>query len=160
MPWWSRDGHWIYFSADQGKGREIWRVAASGGSLQQITRGGSGLFSCESPDAKEILYQSAIFHEGPLLAQPISGGPVMQLVKCVQLSGYGANAAHIYYAPCGTGPNTSVHELDPKTGRDRILGSLEQAFNLSRPAISPDGKTILVERGASSADLMLIENFR
>ncbi len=160
MPWWSRDGHWIYFSADQGKGRDIWRVPASGGPLQQITRGGSGLFSCESPDAKQILYQSAMFRESPLLAQPISGGPVRQLVKCVQIYAFGANAARIYYAPCGTGPDIPVHELDPKTGQDRMLGSVEQAFYPSRPAISPDGKTILIEHGANSSDLMLIENFR
>ena len=29
VPYWSRDGRWIYFSADRGSGRDIWRVAAS-----------------------------------------------------------------------------------------------------------------------------------
>jgi Tol biopolymer transport system component len=160
MPWWSRDGHWIYFSADQGKGRDIWRLPAVGGPLQQMTRGGSGLISCESPDARQILYQAPMFNDSPLLAQPISGGPVQGLVKCVANGAFGANAARIYYAPCGTGPDIQVRELDPKTRRDRILGSVEQAFYPSRPAISPDGKTILIEKGTSSSDLMLIENFR
>ena len=42
VPTWSSDGRWIYFSVDQGAGREIWRVPAAGGRPEQITRRGSG----------------------------------------------------------------------------------------------------------------------
>ena len=52
--YWSRDGQWIYFSADRGSGRDIWRVAAKGGPSQPVTQGGSGLFGCESADGKSL----------------------------------------------------------------------------------------------------------
>jgi Tol biopolymer transport system component/DNA-binding winged helix-turn-helix (wHTH) protein len=32
MPSWSRTGEWIYFSSDQGIGRDVWRVRRDGGS--------------------------------------------------------------------------------------------------------------------------------
>jgi len=33
-------------------------------------------------------------------------------------------------------------------------------FELSRPAVSPDGKTILVQQQTLSDDLWMIDNFR
>lgn len=33
-------------------------------------------------------------------------------------------------------------------------------FDLNRLAVSPDSKTLLIQRGSISNDLMLIENFR
>ena len=83
VPSWSHDGRWIYFAANRGTGRNIWRVAATGGPSQQITRGGSGWFGCESADGKSLLYQ-AKDEDSPLLVMPLSGGPPRQLVACVK----------------------------------------------------------------------------
>jgi hypothetical protein len=55
---------------------------------------------------------------------------------------------------------THLHRLDPGTGMDKVLGTLEPyAASL---AVSPDEFVILYEAvlNQSSADLMLIENFR
>ena len=54
--------------------------------------------------------------------------------------------------------------MDPRTGKDREVGRLEQyhiGCLTAGFAVSPDGKTILYSRAVSSgADLMMIENFR
>jgi hypothetical protein len=49
--------------------------------------------------------------------------------------------------------------LDPATGRDRLLGSLDwPGMGLT---VSPDGKTILYTKVVGEgSDLVLIENFR
>ena len=41
-PTWSRDGRYIYFSADPGSGRDIWRVLASGGIPERVTQRRAG----------------------------------------------------------------------------------------------------------------------
>jgi hypothetical protein len=78
------------------------------------------------------------------------------------------SAKGIYYLPCPAisppGETTLIRVLDPRTGRDREVGRLEQ-YHLdiltAGFAVSPDGKTILYSRNVSSgADLMMIENFR
>jgi Tol biopolymer transport system component len=47
VPTWSHDGKWIYFSEDRGGRRELWRIRASGGEPEQITRTGSGFLGIE-----------------------------------------------------------------------------------------------------------------
>jgi hypothetical protein len=47
-------------------------------------------------------------------------------------------------------------------GEIGVLGTMTDAwgFDLNRLAVSPDSKTLLIQRGSISNDLMLIENFR
>jgi eukaryotic-like serine/threonine-protein kinase len=160
MPTWSRDGRWLHFSSNQGAGRDVWRVPASGGRPQRLTHGGSGLLARESPDGKSLIYQTEFVRESPLLSVSLAGGPVRQLAKCVRPGIFNTDRAHVYYGGCGDNGRTALHQLDPATNRDRILSSVEPGFSCGRLAVSPDGKNILVQRGWNSGDLMLIENFR
>jgi hypothetical protein len=82
----------------------------------------------------------------------------------------------VYYSPCGSrrardptngfvqtwppGSQIPIQVLDPSTGRVRVLGSVKAPFEPNRLAVSPDGKTVLVQRNTTTSDLMLIENFR
>jgi Tol biopolymer transport system component len=165
VPTWSHDGQWIYFSADHGTGRDIWRVPATGGPSQRVTREGSGLFACESPDGKSLLYQPNDA-DSPLLALPLSGGPPRQLVACVKPSASATGPQGVYYVACDSSPDPALHVRDPKTGQDRLLGRLERYENnpIVLPlglAVSPDGMSVLYLRHMSdTSDLMLIENFR
>jgi Tol biopolymer transport system component/DNA-binding winged helix-turn-helix (wHTH) protein len=160
-PTWSHDGRYVYFSADPGSGRDIWRVLASGGVPERLTRGVRGYFACESADGKNLLFQPEDA-DTPLMAMALTGGEVRQLVTCVRNSAFGAGPQGIYYVPCDPSPDPSVHVLDLNTGRDRRLGTLDGLMD--RPlglSVSPDGNTIVYPRtGPSTADLMLIENFR
>jgi WD40-like Beta Propeller Repeat len=160
-PTWSHDGRWIYFSGDQGTGCDIWRVPASGGTLERMTRGASGRFACESADGKQLLFQPKEA-DSPLMAMALTGGEARQLVACVWWGAFGAGPQGVYYVPCDPSADPPVHVLDLKTGRDRRLGMLEKLTE--RPlglSVSPDGQTIVYPRVTSeNADLMLIENFR
>lgn len=159
MPAWSRDGRWIYFSSDRGGRLDIWRAAAAGGPIERVTNSGSGMAVHESLDGKAIVYQAAD-DDSPLLALPLAGGPARQLVRCVKAQAFAVAASGIYYAPCGTGPESFIHLLDTATGRDRVLASIAEPFQASLLAVSPDGTTILVHRYTENADLILLENFR
>jgi Tol biopolymer transport system component len=163
VPYWSRDGRWIYFSADRGNGRDIWRVPAAGGPSQQVTRGGSGYFACESPDHTSLLYQPTNA-DSPLLAVPLTGGPPRQLVACVRANGFAAGPQGIHYVACDPGPDPALHLVDPDGGRDRLLGRLEKYDRQFAPlglAVSADGMSVLYTRRIrDSFDLVVIENFR
>ncbi len=159
-PTWSRDGRWIYFLSSQGAGDNTWRVPAAGGPVERVTRDGSTVFALESLDGRDLVYKRQ-FGDFPLLALPLAGGPARQLVPCVNGVNYAVSLAGIFYAACGPGPERSIHLLD-KAGRDRVVGSIQDSwgFGLSRLAVAPDDKTILIQQGSVSNDLMVIENFR
>jgi hypothetical protein len=129
-----------------------------------MTKGGSGKFACESADGRSLLYQPRD-GDAPLLAMPLPGGPVRQLVACVKATAFGVGPHGVYYAACDSSADPALHLMDPDTGRDRLLGRLEkfdpEADTLLGLPVSPDGATVLYPRHMSdSTDLVLIENFR
>ena len=71
-------------------------------------------------------------------------------------------ATGIYYVPCfRDASDAPLHLLDPDTGTDRLLGTLEKySQGLPILTVSRDGRIILYGRGTDASDLMLIENFR
>jgi eukaryotic-like serine/threonine-protein kinase len=164
-PVWSRDGRWIYFTADDGRGRDIWRIPAAGGSKMRVTHGGSSLVVQESADGRSLFYTLG----DALLTVPATGGRPHQVVPCVKGGGFAVGVRGVYYATCNFAfeLDTALHVMDPETGRDRLLGTLKDYW--AELAVSPDEKTILyrkaVNRGlhrrfSVGADLMLMENFR
>jgi Tol biopolymer transport system component len=170
VPSWSRDGRWIYFSTGvqssvrQGNRFDIWRVAATGGPPQRVTRDGSGRFACESADGKSLLYQPKDSNS-PLLMLPLAGGPARQLVACVRATAFGIGPQGVYYVACDPGPDPPVHVVDPLTGRDRVLGTLQNYEDSTNflplgLAVAADGSVLYLRHMSDSADLMLIENFR
>jgi Tol biopolymer transport system component/DNA-binding winged helix-turn-helix (wHTH) protein len=168
-PTWSRDGKWIYFSeAHEGRvvDRDIWRVPATGGPAEQLTRTGSGFLGYETADGASLLYQPKV-GDSPLLVMPLTGaGPPRRLIECVR-HGCGSFipvGTTIFYVGCEPGTSPSLRSIDLLNGRDRLLGTLEH----SPPdqlgtylAVSPDRETILFQGLLRhGADLMMIENFR
>ena len=174
--------------AGQRGGRDTWQVPSEGGPATRVTVGGSSPVVFESFDGKALIYQSRVVYEfpdgtsiptfgdGPLLAVPIGGGTPRQVVKCVRFLSWAVAETGVYYSPCGSrrerdksngfvqtwppGSQIPIQVLDPSTGRVRILGSVKAPFEPNRLAVSPDGKTVLIQRNTTTSDLMLIENFR
>jgi Tol biopolymer transport system component len=162
VPSYSRDGKWIYFSATNGRERDIWRIPATGGQRQRVTRGGSGYMGCESFDGQGVLYKP---REGdaPLLMVPLTGGPVRQVVPCVRGGrAFAPTRQGIYYIACTSAQDPPIRLRDPVTGRERVVVTPEHSDGGDRDfSVSPDGRRILYIRNTSPvADLMMIENFR
>ena len=177
MPTWSRDGTSLYFSWKRGTERDIWRMERQTGAKQRVTHGGSGLVGRESADGKSVFYSPRELGwdvlDGPLLAQPLSGGSPRVLIPCVTGTAVAVTAAGVYHIPCvNRTANAPVRVRNPNTGEDREVGTLEAydyAYgtshtlkpNVSGFAVSPDGLVVLYSRLVNSgADLMMIENFR
>jgi Tol biopolymer transport system component/DNA-binding winged helix-turn-helix (wHTH) protein len=171
VPRWSRDGAWIYASSTRGGTRDIWRIHIQSGDATQVTTGGSGLWSQESPDHRGILY-SASNSASPLMFQAYAGGPPRQLRPCLTAGSIVAPAREgIYYLPCLKAPaaDQPLHLFDPQTGRDTVVGQLEEyhrprdfySINFRKISLSPrDHSVLYIRRGAATADLLLIEGFR
>jgi Tol biopolymer transport system component len=161
VPTWSHDGQWIYYSRWQADTRDIWRSPAAGGAPERLTRGAAGAFACESADGKSLLFQPKDA-DSPLMTMALPSGTARQLIACVKNSAFGVGPRGGYHVPCDPSPDPPVYLLDPKTGRNARLGTLDGLF--PRPlglSVSPDGNAIVYPRQVlSRADLMLIENFR
>jgi hypothetical protein len=87
-------------------------------------------------------------------------GILRAVLDCVPRYGYAVGAAGVYHTACGGDPRAvRLSLLDPATGRDRLLGSLDwPGMGLS---VSADRKTILYTKVVGEgSDLVLIENFR
>ncbi len=169
-PAWSHDGRWVYFSSNRSGRYEIWRVPSEGGDATQVTDTG-GFSPAVSPDGRTLYYLRQEFRS-PLFARPIAEGEERQVVDSVTRSQYVVKEDGIYYfTPVGGSggmalPGGTVIErgdtlrfLDFATGRSRELATVH---HLGRGlTVSPDGKTILYGVWKpTSADLMVIENFR
>ena len=161
VPTWSHDGRWIYYSRWQADTRDIWRVPADGGGTpERLTHGAAGAFACESADGR-LLFQPEDA-DSPLMTMALPSGQARQLIARVKNSAFGVGPRGVYYVPCDQSPDPPVYLLDPRTGRNARLGTLDGLW--PRPlglSVSPDGNTIVYPRQVlSRADLMLIENFR
>ena len=166
-PVWSRDGQWIYFTDEDGAGRDVWRMPATGGAAVRLTRGaGTGLQVWESSDGRMLFYAVG----DALWTVPVTGGSARQVVPCVKAGAIAVAASGIYYAECNDqfDLTTRLRLFDPKTHADRVLGVLTDYWK--ELAVSPDEKTILYSRASNrglhhrkfsiGADLMLIDHFR
>lgn len=72
-PAWSPDGRWIYFASSRGGSSQVWRISASGGEAEQVTKlptdvGGFKLF----PDGKRLVVALEVWPETKSLAESLS----------------------------------------------------------------------------------------
>ena len=160
-PIWSRDGRWVYFSSSRSGALEIWRIPAEGGAEERVT--GRGSYAAESADGRSLLVWREKDERGPIVAQPLDGGPERALVDCVggwNKQPFRVHAAGIYYRSCGERGENPIRLLDPATGRSRLFGLLPEEHG-GRFAVSPDGRTILYSQHPTRPpDIMMIENFQ
>jgi hypothetical protein len=75
--------------------RHLARVRARG-APEQLARGATGPFACESADGKDLLFQPKDA-DSPLMAMALLPGEVRQLVACVRNSVFGTGPQGIYY---------------------------------------------------------------
>jgi len=85
-------------------------------------------------------------------------------VKCAFSMAFAVQPQGIYFAGCEAGPDLTVYLLNPATGKQQMIGKLENASRHAPYcglAVSPDGMSVLYPRLVNDgADLMLIEHFK
>jgi eukaryotic-like serine/threonine-protein kinase len=75
---WSRDGKWVAFSSDRDDGvRRLWRVSASGGPPERLTKGPANFFRW-SPDGKRIYFLNP---SNDIWALTLEGGTERQVTR-------------------------------------------------------------------------------
>jgi serine/threonine protein kinase/Tol biopolymer transport system component len=162
-PSWSRDGYFVYFHSTRDGSGQIWRIPATGGAEERVTRHGAGPGAIESVNGKSLFFRRG-GGNSPLVALSLADGVERTMVPCVRAwpAIFDVVASGVYYPDC-RGGDPALHQLDPVNGRDRTLGTLEDAEQPADTtiAVSPDGQTILYPKVVrEGSDLRLIENFR
>ena len=130
-----------------------------------MTRTGSGFVGYEFGGGTSLLYQP-VNGDSALLLLPLTGD--------AEHRGSSSTASDrrrslrqgdtVVYVPCDPSARPPLRAIDPVSGKDRLLGRLED-FPPGRShvnlAVSPDGSTILFKGVVGhSGDVMLIEDFR
>ncbi len=162
-PSWSRDGRHLYFTSNRTGRREVWRVAAAGGTEEQLTRGG-GCTPHESRDGRTLYYMK-VDSDGPLVARPTGGGEERPISSCISQWSYAVGPEGVFHVDCGTSEappafRRVLRHWNASTGEDRPVATFEADY-LAGLAASPDGRTILYGQSPwGTGDLMMIENFR
>jgi Tol biopolymer transport system component len=160
VPAWSRDGKWVYFRSNRTGRNEIWKVPVEGGEARQMTFQG-GYTAQESFDGATLLYIKEP-GSGPLFAAPAGGGAERRIADWVLGRSFSPTGDGVYFIGPGDtmkGPPV-LRKFEFKTERTQTVRQMEARsyFGLT---VSPDGKDFLVGVvNPSTADLMLIENFR
>jgi Tol biopolymer transport system component len=156
LPCFSRDGKWIYFNSNRSGWHQIWRMPAAGGEAQQITQKGANT-ALPSIDGETLYYSRSLI----LYAVPVAGGDEKKVVDLGHNRVFAVTGHGIYYI--GRRRSDGRYELcllDPSTSKNRVIAVLDGPI-VQGLTVSPDGKTILYNRGKDSqSDLMLVENFR
>ncbi len=161
MPFWSRDGEWIYMNQ---RGIGLCKIPARGGGSphELVPVAQEGSFAQESRDGK-LLYFSKRGFGGGLWSVPVDGGTPEALPREVMPAGRGRWAVTdrgIFFVDRER--NLKLYHVD--TGELETVVALEPEsidFSGTGFSVSPDGMYFLYVRvDRSEADLMLVENYR
>jgi hypothetical protein len=161
VPSFSRDGRLIYFTSNRTGRLEVWRVAAKGGTEEQVTHAG-GAGAVESFDGRTLYYMRGA--NGMLLSRPTAGGEERTIRPCVVLIAWAVAPHGLFYEECA-GPEaagSSQHRLrywDAATGQDRLAATIE-TDSIDGLSVSPNGRSLVYGYVRATSDLMMIENFR
>ena len=157
----SPDGTWVLFSA----GVKLYRIPVEGGTATEIpTKSHSGAFGIISPDGKSIAYEyveGAPMGLSKVAVSSVAGGaPVYDFVEPTGAGGlhWSPDAEGIQFLLTRDGA-TNVWEQFLSGGQPRRVTNFPsgQIFDF---AWTRDGKNLLLAKGESTSDVILISNFR
>jgi Tol biopolymer transport system component/DNA-binding winged helix-turn-helix (wHTH) protein len=157
-PFWSADGHWIYFNTERPD--SIWKAPVEGGTAVRLTGEGEGHSPQESADGKRVFfYRVEGGHDQAWSASvnggdegPVTGIPADLSWVPVRTGTYFINGAPRHY---------SLNYLDFVTQHVYKVADLPGLFVIWGATISPDGHTFLfsgIEH--SEGNIFLVEGFR
>ena len=143
VPFWSRDGNWIYFVLGFPASPQIWKMSPGGGQPIQVTRNG-GFQPKESPDGK-FLYYGKDYRLLGLWRVPVAGGEETHVLDIQgDWSLYTLTGEDIYYIagtlPGQLSPHASIESFRPATGARKHIATIEKPLrtDLSVPVGPPN----------------------
>jgi Tol biopolymer transport system component len=155
-PFWSRDGHWIYFNTE--RSHAIWKVPAEGGGapIRLTSDGKDQSEPQESNDGARVFF----YNQGNVWSASVNGGDdhaVLGLPSNViwvpaRGGGYFLNGGPRHFA---------LHYFDTATQHAHKIADFPYLFVMWGLSLAPDGRSILfsgIEH--SEGDIMLVEGFR
>ena len=157
-PFWSADGHWIYFNTEGPEA--IWKVPVEGGAAVRLTEGKDRVSPQESADGKRVFfYRDEGGHEEAWSASA-NGGDERPIPGMPADVGWVPARNGIYFIN-GSQRHYSLNYLDFGTQHVHKIADLPSLFVIWGPSISPDGHTFLfsgIEH--SEGNIFLVEGFR
>jgi Tol biopolymer transport system component/DNA-binding winged helix-turn-helix (wHTH) protein len=155
-PFWSGDGHWIYFNTERPE--SIWKASVEGGAAVRLT-GEGGDWPQESVDRTRVLFRKSQGGHIQVWSASVNGGderPVTEMTS----QGWVPARSGIYFID-GSPPHFSLGYFDFVTWHARKIADLPGLFIVWGPTLSPDGHTVLFTgREHSESDIFLVEGFR
>jgi Tol biopolymer transport system component/DNA-binding winged helix-turn-helix (wHTH) protein len=154
-PFWSGDGHWIYFNTE--RPHAIWKAPAEGGAASRLTTDGKDKSEPqEATDGSRVFF----YNEGNVWSVSVNGGDEGPVLGVPPYARWTPASGGGYFVEGGP-RHFALHYLDTATRHAHKLADFPNLFAMWGSSLAPDGRSILfsgIEH--SEGDIMLVEGFR
>jgi Tol biopolymer transport system component/DNA-binding winged helix-turn-helix (wHTH) protein len=154
-PFWSGDGHWIYFNTE--RPHAIWKAPVEGGAASRLTAEGKDQSEPqEAMDGTRVFFYS----EGRVLSVSANGGGELPVPGVPSYVRWVPARSGGYFVDGGP-RHFALHYFDTATQHAHNIVDFPNLFVMWGLSLAPDGHAFLfsgIEH--SEGDIMLVEGFR
>jgi len=157
-PFWSEDGHWIYFNTEGPEA--IWKVPVEGGAAVRLTEDKGRVSPQESVDGTRVFFYNDQGGHGQVWSASVNGGDERPVTGMSADVGWVPARNGMYFID-GAPRHFALNYFDFATQHVHKIAGLPSLFAIWAPAISPDGHTFLfsgIEH--SDGNIFVVEGFR
>lgn len=157
-PFWSADGHWIYFNTERPD--QIWKAPVEGGAAVRLTEGQGQTTPLESADGTRMFFYKVEAGHTRAWSASVNGGDERPVTGMPADMGWVPARSGIYFVN-GSPRHFAFNYFDFVTQRVHKIADLPSLFAIWGPHLSPDGHTLFfsgIEH--SEGDIVLVEGFR
>ena len=157
-PFWSGDGHWIYFNTERPD--SIWKAPVEGGTSVRLTEEKGRTVPQESADGTRVFVYKVDDAHAEAWSASVKGGDERPVTGMPKDTSWVLGRNGIYFVD-GASRHFFLNYFDFATRHSRKIANLPGLFAVWGPSLSPDGHTFSftgIEH--SEGDLILVEGFR
>src|SRR3954462_10524470 len=135
-PFWSADGHWIYFNTERPDA--IWKVPVEGGTSVRLTGGNGETIPLESADGSRVFYYKAEGEHSQSWSASVNGGDERRVMGIPDDVAWVPGRNGIYFID-GSPRHFSLNHFDLVTQQVHKIADLPGLFKSEGPHLSPTG---------------------